>query len=71
MCVWTVPQDIVITLQSSSACSEGWWEEETNAKVKGGSLVCKKFSLLIVKLREEVNVSELLESQHFLREDIC
>ncbi|RMB94614.1 hypothetical protein DUI87_29429 [Hirundo rustica rustica] len=32
VCVWTVPQDIVITLQSSSACSEGWWEHETSAK---------------------------------------
>ncbi|KAJ7425197.1 hypothetical protein WISP_24460 [Willisornis vidua] len=32
VCVWTVPQDIVITLQSSSTCSEGWWEQETSAK---------------------------------------
>ncbi|KAJ7398001.1 hypothetical protein BTVI_128929 [Pitangus sulphuratus] len=32
VCVWTVPQDVVVTLQSSSACSEGWWEQETSAK---------------------------------------
>lgn len=42
MCVWTVPQDIVIALQSSSTCLEGWWDQETSAKVKGVNVVFKK-----------------------------
>uniref|UniRef100_A0A8D2LRJ6 HECT-type E3 ubiquitin transferase n=1 Tax=Varanus komodoensis TaxID=61221 RepID=A0A8D2LRJ6_VARKO len=32
LCVWTVPQDELILLQSSLSCSEGWWDEEASGK---------------------------------------
>ncbi|EMP26120.1 Putative E3 ubiquitin-protein ligase HERC1 [Chelonia mydas] len=32
VCVWSVPQDMLIVLQSSSSSAEGWWEQETSGK---------------------------------------
>jgi len=60
-----------MTLQPSSTCSEGWWDQETSAKVKGVNLVFQQFSLLVPKLREEKSVTDLLKSQPFLTEDTC
>jgi len=50
VCVWTVPQDIAVTLQTSSAYSEGWWDQETSAQVGEVDIVFKKLSLLVLKL---------------------
>ncbi|OXB82040.1 UNVERIFIED_CONTAM: hypothetical protein H355_004123 [Colinus virginianus] len=43
VCVWTVPQDVAVTLQASSAYSEGWWDQETSAQVGGVGIAFKKF----------------------------
>ncbi|XP_025019967.1 probable E3 ubiquitin-protein ligase HERC1 isoform X1 [Python bivittatus] len=32
VCVWTVPQDELVFLQSSLSCSEEWWDEEISGK---------------------------------------
>ncbi|XP_037767220.1 probable E3 ubiquitin-protein ligase HERC1 isoform X1 [Chelonia mydas] len=32
VCVWSVPQDMLSVLQSSSSSAEGWWEQETSGK---------------------------------------
>uniref|UniRef100_A0A7M4EPI1 HECT-type E3 ubiquitin transferase n=1 Tax=Crocodylus porosus TaxID=8502 RepID=A0A7M4EPI1_CROPO len=32
VCVWTVPQDMTMMLQSSLGCSEGWWDQETTGR---------------------------------------
>nr|XP_033775643.1 probable E3 ubiquitin-protein ligase HERC1 isoform X2 [Geotrypetes seraphini] len=38
VCVWTIPQDTVTMLQSSSSSSEGWWDQESNGKMKEGRI---------------------------------
>ncbi|KAL7980305.1 hypothetical protein Chor_014634 [Crotalus horridus] len=37
VCVWTVPQDELVFLQSSLSCSEEWWDEDI-----GGKDACRK-----------------------------
>lgn len=34
VCVWTVPQDELVFLQSSLSCSEEWWDEDVGGKVR-------------------------------------
>ncbi|XP_030044055.1 putative E3 ubiquitin-protein ligase HERC1 [Microcaecilia unicolor] len=38
VCVWTIPQDAVVMLQSNSSSSEGWWDQESNGKMKEGCI---------------------------------